>query len=349
MMLRDISDLADSVVIISATGKCYLDDDKASGTVLDLDTVADKDKMTAPPLVTDILENINYFEIFGAMNPDTGTRFYKIIDNVGDDKKKSWRYTNNEFRNQTDVDNYAAALNNRTTTIKNIKFTAQSLGTHNMGETINYKFVDALYNIPQANYYVIFEQIDFDANENIIILSEGMIEQSKYAAEYELPENYNDSYASQIYDTDIYPITLYLTPRGGATNYVNGGIEMNAVNEIAFCSFFTSPDIDTTRPITIYYSFFIAALAGDGAVNVTYNTYRRACDCTAAGASNVFLTSSDLSCTTAAKLTYETKTIIADKVYAATQYWIEVMLNDAPPADLILNTVSLEYYIKRSL
>ena len=262
MMLRDISDLADSVVIIDANGKVYLDDDKASGTSLDKDTETDKDNMTAPPLVTDILENINYFEIFGAMNPDTGARFFKIIDNTGDDKKKSWRYTNNAFQNQTDVDNYAASLNNRTATIKNIKFTAQSLGAHNMGETINYKFVDALYNIPQGNYYVIFEEINFDENESIIILSEGMIEESKYAATYELPENYDNSYAAQIYATDVVTVDLALKGFDGAT-ISEESIQLDAVNEVCGISFYITDYVDANKDITIIWSFMKADLNSD--------------------------------------------------------------------------------------
>jgi hypothetical protein len=250
MMLTDIGDLADSVVIRHPNGKCYLDDDKASGTSLDFDTAADKDKMTEAPLVSDILEEVNYLEIRGAINPETGVRFYKIINNVGEDKKKSWRYTNDNFESQADVDNYAAKLDARTITVKKIKISAQSIGNHNMGETLDYKFVDSLYNVPQANYYIIFEQIDYDKNLNVIILSEGMIEKSKYAAGFE--RNPTDSYASAIYDTDIVITDLNIFPYLGSDTY-NG---VQTVKDQGGMSYLYLPsNIDEDRNLTIDFVF----------------------------------------------------------------------------------------------
>ena len=343
MMLRDISDLADSIVIITADGKCYLDDDKASGTVLDLDTAADKDNMTAPPLVTYILEDINYFEIFGAMNPDTGARFYKIIDNTGDDKKRSWRYTNNAFQNQTDVDNYAAKLDSRTTTIKIIKFTAQSLGAHNMGETINYKFVDALYNIPQANYYVIFEEINFDTNENTIILSEGMIEDSKYAAEYELPENYNDSYAGQIYETDLITVHPQVHAVSGAT-YTPPYTILDASGEFVAVALYIPEWCDDGRDIhidltaqrgdanadTIDCLYYLAMWVMGAAPTVVWNWLADTWDETGFGAVAV-----------------QRYTIPAADVAANALYYFYFKLNEGGGDRLDVWDIAVTYHIKR--
>jgi len=268
-MLLDIADLADSCVIVHANGKCYLDDDKASGTVLDVDTAAHFDKMTKPVLVTDILEDINYFEIFGAFDRDTGVRFTKVIDNTGSDKKRSWRYTNNSFKSQADVDAYAAVLEGRATTIKIIKIEAQSIGGHNMGETMDYKYVKAPYNVPQANYYIIYEHIDFDQNENIIIMSEGMIEDSKYAAGYERNAAYTDSQAAGIYATDQVPINLSLYPGSGASFDSNGITTIK--DQRAHMRLYTTVNIDEDRDLILDFVFrngLHGARTTDGALTV---------------------------------------------------------------------------------
>ena len=69
-----------------------------------------------------------------------------------------------------------------------------------MGTTIKYDFVNAVYNVPEGNYYVIFEAIDFDKNKNTIILSEGLIEDSKYASTYEKSFEETNQQGSYIYD-----------------------------------------------------------------------------------------------------------------------------------------------------
>lgn len=205
--LRDVSDLGDSVVIIEANGKCHLDDDLASGDSLDVDNVSDKDQMTAVPIPKDIT-GINYWEVFGAVNMDTGERFFKITDNSGTNKKRKWRITNNSFRNQTDVDNYAAKLVSKVIAVKEITIAVQGFGAHNMGETFDYKYVDVVFNIPQANYYVISEEINYDKAQSTLILSEGLLEISKYASSYERPQNYSDAYATEIYETDLIPLVI---------------------------------------------------------------------------------------------------------------------------------------------
>ncbi len=346
-MLVDIGDLADSVVIIHPDGKCYLDDDKTSGTTLDFDTEADKDKMTEPPLVSDILEEVNYIVVKGDFNPETGTRFVKVIDNVGDDKKKSWRYTNNMFKSQTDVDAYAAKLVSRAITVKKIKFSAQSVGSHNMGETVNYKFVDALYNVPQANYYVIFEQIDYDKNLNVIIMSEGMIETSKYAAAYERSEEYTDSYASSIYATEISTVALALYPRLGAATVDNGGVQMNTIAELCESTFYVGDNIDENRDIKITCTFLITTLAADGRVNIVYNIVGKKTDCTNTTAG--FLTgNTDLSCELQAVFTRHELTLLAAQVNSNTFYSVDIGLNDNV-ADITLYNISVEWYTKRVL
>jgi len=347
LMLRDVADLADCCVIVHADGKCFMDDDKASGTTLDYDTSADFDKMTKPILVTDILETINYFEIFGAINPETGARFYKIIDNTGEDKKRTWRYTNNEFRSQTDVDNYASALEARTATIKLIKFTAQSLGAHNMGETINYKYVSSPYNVPQANYYIIYEEIDFDTNENIIILSEGMIEESKYAAAYERPENYNDSFAAEIYETDL--VTIHPTLKGNAT--ITEGylyLIMNAPGEEVLAHFYIEPEIDEGRDVTMTF-LYSREDGNNDTITMQISLNYIVCDGTETDWTNVWaLAATTLPADALNEHNKKIFTIDSGDVAADSLYRIEFNMNEAGRT-VHFYAFSVKYYLKRKL
>ena len=272
MFLRDISDIADSVTIIKPNGVVLLDDDLASGDSLDVDTAADKDKLGSPPFVTDIAELINYFEVKGAIDPSTGNRFFTVVDNSGTDKKRKWRYVNNNFRNQTDVDAYAAKLATRVTTIKNITISARGLGSHNMGETLNFKYVKGEYNIAQANYYMIEERIpSLNTNLAIITLSEGLIESSKYASNFERAEEYNNTIAAEIYETDINTIQLNMYPAAGAV-YTVLGVELEPAgpNESAHAHFYISDKVDPARDITITFVFQgVGVTTVDGLLSIT--------------------------------------------------------------------------------
>ena len=252
--LNDIADLADSCVIIEASGKVHLDDDLASGTVLDIDVAANKRCMLGDPRVTDILETINYFEIFGAIDPSTGSRFYKEVDNSGTDRKRRWRNNpNNNLRTQTDVDNYAAQLVARVIPVRSITQRFQGLGVHDMGTTIDYKFVTTVINIPQANYYIVEEIVNFEKNEHILVFSEGMVESSKYAATFEKPQEYTDAHAAEIYELDYTTIQLHpFSPDGTLTGY--GWLLIPG--DFVYWGFYIPSEVDPTRAITVYMSWY---------------------------------------------------------------------------------------------
>ena len=252
-MLLVISDLGDSSVIIEASGKVHFDDDLASGSALDYDTSADRDYFTGDPITSNILEDYNYFEIFGAMNPD-GARFYKVIDNTGSDEKHPFRITNNEFRTQTDVDAYAAKIAARTIDVRDINLPLQSMGVHDMGETFDYKYTNTEFIIPQANYYIVSEKMNMDMATSVLVLSEGLMEESKYAAVYERPENYNDSFAAEIYETDYVIINPHINNHG-SDNSSGFYWESNAAAEGVGCNFYTEAEMDTTRDMTITITY----------------------------------------------------------------------------------------------
>ena len=253
-MLLVINDIADSCVIVEANGKCHLDDDLASGSSLDLDTAAHCDYMTRPPIVAPIYEGFNYYEIFGAVNPDTGARFHKEVDNTGDDEKHTFRITNNEFKTQTDVDAYAVKVAARTIDMLQVIIYLQSIGTHNMGTTFTYKYVDTEYNIPSAAYYVVSEKMNYDRATSELVLSAGIIETSKYAQAYERPENYTDSFANEIYETDIVKISPIMKAYSGATDE-GYCISLDDVGEKVILYFFVEDEIDVDRDLTITLTY----------------------------------------------------------------------------------------------
>ena len=345
-MLRDISDLSDSVVIIEANGKCHLDDDLASGDSLDLDTAADKNIMIHEPKVNNILDTINYFEIFGAINPDTGTRFSKVTDNSGSDKKRKWRITNNQFRSQTDVDAYAAKLVSKLISVKEITIGTQGLGTHNMGETFNYKYVNEVFSITQADYYIIEEAMDFDLSVSTIVLSEGLIESSKYSATYEKPENYNDSFASEIYETDIITIHPRLVGWSGATD-AYGYWNTNAVGEIVGCRFYIEDEIDDSRDITITF-LYRREDANNDTVTITKTLQHALCDGTEDAWTSIWASVGDtLPADANNEFNKKIYTVSGSDVNGGHLYRIEITLQEIRIIDYY--AVSIKYYLKRSL
>ena len=344
--LRDISDIGDSVTIIKPNGVVLFDDDLACGDSLDVDTAADKDKLGGVPVVSDITELINYFEIKGAIDPDTGLRFVKIVDNSGTDKKRKWRYVNNNFRNQTDLDAYAAKLATRVTTIKTIKISVRGLGGHNMGETLNFKYVKGAYNIPQANYYIIEEKIpSLNTNLAIITLSEGLIESSKYAATFERAEEYNNTLATEIYETDIVTFSMFMYAGGGAS-YTGDGITC-ATNEYIRVKFYSATDLDASRDIEIRFAWYDNTGGGttiDGELDIE----RYACD-GGTDSTNIETSLNFDFTTTGAFGGYidQVYTLSASDIVADTMFDIKWTNKDATTTTVML--VQTKYYIKRSV
>ena len=347
-MLIDIADIADSCVIIEANGKCHLDDDLASGDALDFDTAADKLVMIHPPKINDILDTLNYFEIFGAINPDTGERFNKIVDNSGTDKKRRWRCTNNNFRSQADVDAYATKLSTKLIPVREISIGTQGLKAHNMGTTFTYKHVDGTYNVPSAAYYVIEEAIDMDTGAATIKLSDGVIESSKYAAGFEWAQNYSDSFASEIYETDI--ITVYPNPRAdtvsGASIDVYGRIQLDGNGDSMLWTAYLDDKIDSTLPMTLTIVYFRVDTDGD---TITGNS-----TVVAIATSGVSTSESVINDNTAweACATGQTRkmqyTLPAANISPEDYIGGNFQMLEAGK-DIRISVVSLRYYIKRSL
>jgi len=346
MFLRDISDLGDTVTIVKPNGVVLLDDDLGSGDTLDIDTAAHKDKFVKPPHVVDILEVINYFEIFGAINPDTGERFYKVIDNSGTDKKRKWRYLNNEFRSQTDVDAYATALDTRITTVKIITIEVQDLGAHNMGETLNLKYVSEPYNIPQANYYIIKEEYkSMNTNSAIITLSEGLIEESKYSATFERPEDYVNTFAAEIYETDIINIFPDMMAGTGAV-WTSFGLELDADGDYIIHFFHIDDTIDSNRDIIVEWVW--KRIDGNNDT-VGAELVVTAFEMGGAGVESIeVLTDITLPACAANQYNKYTYTLANADVHNNYQYYFAFMLDEAART-LRMTNIKITYYQKRSV
>ena len=154
------------------------------------------------------------------------------------------------------MDAFTAKLVAKSIPIRNITFWVQDIGAHDMGTTIKYDFVNAVYNVPEGNYYVIFEAIDFDKNKNTIILSEGVIEESKYAATHEKNQEYVDSYTGEIYATERRLGSCKLKLMGGATENTDGSIKLDAVNEGVIFYHYLPSELDVERDIIFYIPFY---------------------------------------------------------------------------------------------
>ena len=342
----DISDIADSVIIIEANGKVHMDDDLASGSSLDLDTAADVDYFTKDPLVAPIQEGYNYFEIFGAMNPDTGTRFTKVIDNSGSDDKHVFRITNNELINQTDLDAYAAKITARTIDVLQIVLYLQSMGVHNMGETFTFKYDNNEFTVPSAAYYIVSEKMNMDMATSIVTLSEGLMEDSKYAAEYEKPENYNDSFASEIYETDLVTIDLSILPYGADASVDPYGIKIVDAGSGVFSWFYLDDKVDDSRDMIISVSLrngANGAITFDGTLTITER------DNDGSAGNNVIANVNyDFVFSESAGYKTEDRTITSSDLTAGTILHISWFSNEAAKTGYVCN-IQARYHQKRSL
>ena len=349
-MLIDIADIADSCVIIEANGKVHLDDDLASGDALDFDTAADRLVMIHPPKINDILDTLNYFEIFGAIDPDTGERFYKIVDNSGTDKKRRWRCTNNNFRSQADVDAYATKLSTKLIPVREISIGTQGLKAHNMGTTFTYKHVDGTYNVPSAAYYVIEEAIDMDTAAATIKLSDGVIESSKYAAGFEWAQNYSDSDMAEIYETDIITTDIRFIPINSVESwkgYLLGGSTGGSV----IFYWLIDEQVDDTKDIVFTWTYAcIDGVTGatiDGTLDIstrkTDGTERTTWD--VEEGLGVSLPSDDDGDEDIHKFSY---ILVAADFEASNQICVWLSITEAN-SQIYLQGVTAKYYIKRTL
>lgn len=342
LFLKDLADIADSNIIRYADGRIGLDDDLASGIVLDVDTQAQKDQMTWPPTLNNIVESFNYFEIFGMIDPNTGERYSKTIDNSGTDKKHKYRYVNNSFRNQTDVDVYAVKIAARVVTALQFTQSIQSLGGLELGTTIDYKYVSGEINIPQANYFIIKEILYLHKNRSFLTLSEGVIESSKYANYYEKALENTNAFAAEIYETDINTVYLEMYVDNGATTE-GFGVRLNAVGEEMKCNVLVDDKVDPTRKMFITISWLRIDVEDDTISAVLdIDRWPRG-----AGVQNVeHLLPITLNACADQEMEYYTYEMSPSDVNAGNSYTIALQMDEVDRS-IIIRVVAVRYYVKR--
>ena len=345
LFLRDLSNLANSVTIIEPSGKIDLDDDKASGDALDVDT--DQDYFISRPLISNIQENINFFDVYGTIDPATGTRFHKNIDNTGNDEKRPWSITDNNLRSQADVDAFATAVSTRIVDIKQINLKTLGLQCHSMGETFTLTYVDDVYTITATAFYIISEEYNYDKAQASMTLSEGLIEKSDYARAYERSFEETNVAMSEIYETDKVYGQWYMKPYNGATE-ANGLITVNAVLEGVVCYFSILSAIDPTRPMKV--SWWLERTDAGGAAPVISLTLWSWDSGDAVASPNVEWNAVGDSFTASAINVYIKKeaSIPATNLTADRIYELRFVLTQAATS-FVMYCVDYEYYIKRSL
>ena len=342
--LIDMEDLADSCIVIEADGKCHLDEDRASGDTLDIDT--DRTYFIADPIVTAITEDYNYFEIYGAINPDTGQRFYKLTDNSGTDTAHKFRIVKPTLLTQTDVDNYTAALAGKYIDIKQIMIQTQGLSVHDMGTVLPFKFVGAGYTITQADYYIISETYDYPVITAITTISEGIAEASDYALKYERATEETNSFASEIYDTDKVYFELHLLYMEGTSVSHAIGIQL-LTDETVYAYFWIGSEIDPSRNMTITIGF---TNASNGAL--TFDGYFTLLKYDADGSATSTTIESNLNFDTIFTAnfghTIETYTLDSSDIEGNTYYRVD-WTNKEAAKTCYVSFIQVSYYIKRSL
>ena len=122
-----------------------------------------------------------------------------------------------------------------------------------MGTTFTYKYDNAVYTIPSAAYYIISESIDFDTALSTIVLSEGIIEGSKYAAGFEKAQNYSDTDMGMIADTDVVHLVM---PGWSLLGSTQAQFYVQVANTQGVVYNFTTDDnLDVSREIVLKLPF----------------------------------------------------------------------------------------------
>ena len=176
-------------------------------------------------------------------------------------------------------------------------------------------------------------------------ISEGIAEESDYALKYEKAFEETNTYAGQIYDTDLVRDSLHLYPWYIAATYDTAyGIKATNVGSGAYTFAYLDESLDETRPVYIIVSTRNGdngALTFDGVLYVLQKTNDGG-----AGTSTLISEGSDFIFTANGGYKTTIHTAAANLFTAGTQlhiYWESAEV----AKDVYITSIQLRYYLKR--
>lgn len=263
------------VLIIKPNGVCFLDDDRNPSAGAATITGTSTSLLAPPYSIHTITNQINRVEVFGAIDPDTGTPFSGVSEDTAAqaDGTGIIKYYKRFRELQSDLDCQNRAIAIRTGT----GFKPQLLSIHLKGiyalpgEIINFAYSDRSFSatncfVEAATYNLVQGICTYTLNTGIFDAIGMAQPQFSYAAEG------SDDIVDTLRKTDINTVYPEVIEGGGATKD-NLGVRINAIGEDVTIWLYLSNQLDVSRDINIFLMYNRVDPA-PGVVNITkYLTY----------------------------------------------------------------------------
>jgi hypothetical protein len=336
------------IASIKANGVFMLDDDRTPDNGAATIT-SSSGEILGPPIISEVEHQINYVEVRGAINPDSGTPFSGISQDTtaqadGTGIKRYYK----RFRElQSDTDCQNRAIQIRTGTgFEPTHINVTLRGIYAIpGEVINFAYSPLSYSA--TNLYV--EKAEFNLVQNfaIYVLNSGIFDlTSLITPGYTEADETADDIGETLYTTDLVTVYPQFSPAGTAV-WANRGVNCtNAGNDGVMSHLYCDEKVDTSRDLVLTW-VWIRNDAGADSVDglLTIVEYE------VGGLGTTILenvTAISLNGCAAADYEKYTYTISAADFNAGYVYYFEIVMNEAGK-DITFSNFVGRYYALREV
>jgi hypothetical protein len=333
------------VFIKHPDGRCYLDDDDSTGYTISSTSGHIKSAVTE----LDVPHQINYVEVRGGIDPETGTPFSGTSEDTSaqTDGTEINRYFTRFRELQKNTDCQKRATQIRTGTgFEPSKITVNLRGVYGVpGQTVSFAYSPK--SISATTYYIESVKYNLVKGMGTFVLNTGIFDHMSLSQPgYTFADETADDIAEILRATDYIYISPPLFPADGAT-VDEWGINCGANHEAAETHLYLEPNLDTDRNIIVR----VITRNGTGGSRVfDGEIYIDGCDLSLAATNNIVNNASlDM-------------VFIANGAYSVNTYTISASdLDDDYPVLYIrwrqsegavviyVVAIQIQYYIKRNL
>ena len=301
------------------------------------------------PTIDKVSHQINYVEVRGAINPNTGAPFYGVSEDTTAqaDGTGIIPYYKRDRSLNSDADCLALATALRTSS----GFTPNIINVPLRGiyadpnEVINFAYADKSFTATDC--FVDLVRFNMLTGRGDYVLNTGMIDPVTFNAPgYTEADEASDNINKTLYNTDIIEVVISPYATGGATTSL-ASVFLDAVNEIAGFQFYIEIRTDVTRDIIIEVPFKRNDANAD-TIDIDKTLSHIICDGDDAGDSLWLGVADTLPACAVNKYYYKTFTIPANTLTARSHVIFSITMNEAGREVYILPS-KLIYYQKREV
>ena len=336
------------VLIIKPNGVCFLDSDRNPSAGAATITEASTSLMGPPYNINTITNQINRVEVFGAIDPATGTPFSGISEDTTaqTDGTGILKYYKRFRELQSDIDCQNRAIAIRTGTGFDPQILTIQLKSIYVlpGEIINFAYANRSFSatdcfVESARYNLVAGLCVYNLNTGIFD-GIGMAQpQFSYAAEG------SDDVVETLRATDIITFAPELYPDGGSTK-TDDGIVIDAASEEIACYFHLPTTLDVSRVITFHVEWKRVDANAD-TISFIFLGQDSPFDGSDAAYTTRYTSNDALDASAAGRLTSHTYIITAGVLHAGygCKLWGEML----EARSIIVKTITIQYFINRQL